>query len=52
MPLLEGEPEAAFFLRPEAPKTRSQAAAKTRGTRGKRAGAAGKRRSPDGEPAR
>jgi hypothetical protein len=26
MPLLEGEPEAAFFLRPEAPKTKAKAA--------------------------
>jgi hypothetical protein len=27
MPLLQGEPEAAFFLMPEAPKTRKKAAA-------------------------
>ena len=25
IPLLEGEPEAAFFLRPEAPKTKAKA---------------------------
>lgn len=33
MPLLEGEPEAAFFLKPEAPKPRKKAAkpAKRRG---------------------
>jgi hypothetical protein len=35
MPLLEGEPEAAFFLRPEAPKApRSAAKAKTAPRRG------------------
>ena len=38
MPLLEGEPEAAFFLRPEAAATRKKAAT------GKRAAATGKRR--------
>ena len=48
MPLLEGEPEAAFFLRPETPakKTR-KAAAKTKP---KRAGTA--RRSQNGAPSR
>jgi hypothetical protein len=32
MPLLEGEPEAAFFLRPEAPKTRTKATQRTKTT--------------------
>jgi hypothetical protein len=31
MPLLEGEPEAAFFLRPEAPKPKKMAKATKRG---------------------
>lgn len=31
MPLLEGSPEAAFFLRPEAPKARSKTGAKQAG---------------------
>jgi hypothetical protein len=37
-PLLEGEPEAAFFLRPEAPKTRKAAphAKSARGSAGRR----------------
>lgn len=33
MPLLEGAPEAAFFLRPEAPKKRVTAAKKARAAR-------------------
>ena len=50
MPLLEGEPEAAFFLRPEAPKKR---ATTKKSARGKRSSEARRpRRSPDGEPAR
>ena len=38
-PLLEGEPEAAFFLRPEAPKERkaAKAKAKTKGTKARSA---------------
>ena len=53
MPLLEGEPEAAFFLRPEAPRKkatakRGKAAAKSV----KAAAKSGTRRSQDGKPAR
>jgi len=45
MPLLEGEPEAAFFLRPEAPKTRAKAA-----KRGAKTGGRRPRRSQNGMP--
>jgi hypothetical protein len=38
MPLLEGEPEAAFFLRPEAPKTRAKAVARGAKTARRRSG--------------
>lgn len=37
MPLLEGEPEAAFFLRPEAAKPRTTTAKKTRKATGRKA---------------
>lgn len=55
-PLLEGEPEAAFFLRPEAPKKRSTArkpagkAARTKAVARPRA--SGGRRSANGTPSR
>jgi aryl carrier-like protein len=45
-PLLEGEPEAAFFLRPEAP------AKKTAAKKTAKAGAPDKRRSQNGSPSR
>ena len=47
MPLLEGEPEAAFFLRPEAPAKRSRAK-----TSSKKSDATRRRRSQNGEPSR
>jgi hypothetical protein len=48
-PLLEGEPEAAFFLRPEEPKKRATAkkAAPKRASAGRASGA---RRSSNGKP--
>src|SRR5919204_4167576 len=51
MPLLEGEPEAAFFLRPEAPakKTKKAAASRAKAKAKPRAAA---RRSQNGQPAR
>jgi hypothetical protein len=51
-PLLEGEPEAAFFLRPEEPKKRSDAkkAAPKKSAPAARASAA--RRSSNGAPSR
>jgi aryl carrier-like protein len=49
MPTLEGEPEAAFFLRPEVPRAKATAkAAKTK----KPARAGGGRRSENGKPSR
>ena len=53
MPLLEGEPEAAFFLRPEAPPKKTKTAKKTKTTaktKPRRAG--GGRRSQNGSPSR
>ena len=47
MPLLEGQPEAAFFLRPEAPAKRAKARTATKKADGKR-----RRRSQNGEPSR
>jgi len=46
-PLLEGEPEAAFFLRPGAPAKRAKARTATKKADGKR-----RRRSQNGEPSR
>ena len=50
MPLLEGEPEAAFFLRPEKAEPKRKSAT-TKESGGIRAGAKAKgRASPNGEP--
>ena len=52
MPLLEGEPEAAFFLRPEAPRKKATAK-RGRAAKSVKAAAKGRaRRSQDGKPAR
>lgn len=50
-PLLEGEPEAAFFLRPEEPKKRS-VAKKAASKNAPAARASGARRSSNGAPSR
>ena len=50
-PLLEGEPEAAFFLRPEEPKKRS-VAKKAAPKKARAAPASGARRSSNGAPSR
>ena len=50
-PLVEGEPEAAFFLRPEDPKTRARAK-KAAATKSAPARASGARRSSNGAPSR
>jgi hypothetical protein len=52
-PLLEGEPEAAFFLRPEEPKKRAAVKKATAAKKSAQPGrASGARRSANGEPSR
>jgi hypothetical protein len=51
-PLLEGEPEAAFFLRPEEPKKRAVASKATPKKTAPAARASGARRSSNGAPSR